>query len=205
MKRLIALTTLLVAALAFAASGAADPGHGKKGKGEPANGKLGPFQMTRTDGSSCGVDQPWATDTFVREYKVKQNQDGTFRITRRDRGSFVTNGTGSPGRCETTSKHGTVVPAGVTGKFHGYLSGVVTGGTFNPNATCPAGQNCGLTDVFLQTYFGPNAQLSCFATTPTQCRYNFEYSAPKQGLKFHHWQDRGVNDVEVFHGDIATR
>src|SRR5438132_14228210 len=138
MKRLIALCTLLVAALALSAGVAADPGHGKgKGKGEPRNGKVGPFQMTRTDGSSCGVDQPWATDTFVREYTVKRNEDGTFRLTRRDRGTFVTNGTGSPGRCETTSKHGTVVPAGVTGKFHGYLSGVVTGRTFNPNATCP--------------------------------------------------------------------
>jgi hypothetical protein len=202
MRRLIALGGLLVAALALATAVAADPGHGKD---KPKSGKLGPFSMTRTDGSSCGVDQPWATDTFVREYKVKANGDGTYRIERRDRGTFVTNGTGSPGRCQTTSKHGTVVPAGVSGKFHGYLVGVVSGGTFNPNATCPSGQDCGLTDVFLTTFFGPSAQLSCFASAPTQCRYDYEYSAPKQGLKFHHWQDRGRDATEVFHGDIAAR
>jgi hypothetical protein len=204
MKRLIALSALLVAAFAFAGAAGADPGPGK-GTGKPANGRFGPFQMSRTDGSSCGIEKPWATDTFVREYTVKRNEDGTFRITRSDRGTFMTNGKRSPGRCETTSKHGTVVPAGVVGKFHGYLTGVVSGGTFNPNATCPAAEDCGLTDVFLKTFFGPHAQFSCFAAPPTQCRFNFEYSAPKQGLKFHLWQDRGVNDVEVFQGDIATK
>jgi len=201
MRRWLVVPVLLFAALALSAAGLSKAP--KPAKPAPKNGKATSVTVVRTDNGSCG--NAWATETFVREDKVKQNQDGTFRITRRDRGSFVTNGTGSPGRCETTSKHGTVVPAGVNGRFHGYLTGVVSGGTFNPNATCPAGQDCGLTDVFLKTFFGPNAQFSCFAATPTQCRFNFEYSAPKQGLKFHHWQDRGVNDVEVFHGDIATR
>jgi hypothetical protein len=205
MKRIGTITVLLAAALSLAAAGLADPGHGH-GKGEKtkrANGKLGPYQMTRTDGSSCGVDQPWANDTFVRTYKIKKQKNGTYRIERRDRGTFVTLGTLSPGKCETTSKHGSTVPAGVKGTFHGFLVGVVSGGTFNPSATC-TGATCGTTETFVSTFFGSGATFSCNAAPTTNCRYSFEYSAPKQNLKFHHWQDRGVNDVEVFHGDIAS-
>jgi hypothetical protein len=202
MRRIATIITLLAAALALAAAGFADDGgHGKGGKTKLANGKLGPYTMTRTDGSSCGVDKPWANDTFVRTYKVKRNKNGTYRIERRDRGTFVTLGTLSPGKCETTSKHGSTVRAGVKGNFHGYLVGVVSGGTYNPKATCTA--NCGATDVWVAAFFGPSATFSCFATPTSSCRYSFEYSAPKQNLKFHHWQDRGVNDTEVFHGDIA--
>jgi hypothetical protein len=207
MKRIGTITVLLAAALALAAVALADPGHGH-GKGEKtkgANGKLGPYQMTRTDGSSCGVDQPWANDTFVRTYKIKKQKNGTYRIERRDRGTFVTLGTLSPGKCETTSKHGSTVPAGVKGKFQGFLVGTVTGGTFNPAATC-TGTSCGFTDVFITTFFGPAAQFSCFANS-ADCKFNYEYSAPGQHLRLHHWQDKGTGAgtmlKERFKGDIS--
>jgi hypothetical protein len=101
--------------------------------------------------------------------------------------------------------HGTHVRAGVTGKFHGYLVGTVSGGTFNPNATC-TGADCGFTDVFISTFFGPNATFSCFSNS-ADCRFSFEYSAPDQGLRLHHWSDSGTGAgtalKERLKGDVS--
>src|SRR4051812_30286554 len=150
MKRTIAIGVAAFAALALAAAGAGDPGKGHAGKGDqkaqqrdrdkprplegerehrrgdrdkPVQGQKFTFQMTRTDGSSCGVDQPWAQDVFRRTFKIEKTSAG-FKITRRDRGTFTTNGALNPGRCET-SRHGAGVRAGVTGKFHGFLTGTL--------------------------------------------------------------------------------
>ena len=92
------------------------------------------------------------------------------------------------------------------GRFHGYLRGTVTGGTFNPNATCPA--DCGFTDVWIATFFGPSATFSCFSDSAA-CKFDFHYQrARHQGLKFHHWYDLGKGAgtflKERFHGDIAN-
>jgi hypothetical protein len=87
----------------------------------------------------------------------------------------------------------------------------VTGGTFNPNATC-TGPSCGSTDVFLTTFFGASAKFSCFENSP-DCAFNFNYTAPAKQtvptkLKYRHWQDKGKGAgtflKEVFHGDIAN-
>ena len=102
----------------------------------------------------------WAVDTEKRTFTVHKNHDGSYTLLRRDRGTFLTNAGQSPGACETTKHHGATVVAGVKGRFHGYLRGKVTGGTFNPNATCPA--DCGFTDVWIATFFGPSATFSCF-------------------------------------------
>jgi hypothetical protein len=189
---------LLAAAFAFAATGLANNGHGK-----PHNLKFGPYDVVTDDHGSCG--NAWAVDTEKRTYKIKRNRDGTFRLTRRDRGTFLTNDGQSPGACETRGHHGTTVPAGKTGHFRGYLIGTVSGGTFDPNATCPA--DCGFTDVFIATFFGPNATFSCF-TDSRACKFNFQYHAPRQGLKFHHWYDKGKGAGtflhERFRGDIAS-
>jgi hypothetical protein len=192
-----AITTLLVlglAALALAASGAADPGRGK-----PSHFT---YTVTTTDDGSCST--PWATDTVRRTFYVRKNLDGSYRLLRRDRGTFVTTGPTSPGACNTKGAHGTIVHAGARGKFHSFLVGRVFGGTFHPNATCTA--DCGFTDVFITTFFGPNAQYSCF-TDSKNCRFDFEYSALAQGLKYHHWSDKGTGAgtqlKERFRGDIA--
>jgi hypothetical protein len=200
MRKITTLVVLGFAALALAASGAADPGQGKgQGHGKPNHFT---FTVTTTDNGSCGT--PWATDTARRTFYVKKNRDGSYRLLRRDRGTFVTTGPASPGACNTKGPHGTVVHAGAKGRFHGFLVGKVTGGTFNPNATCTA--DCGFTDVFITTFFGPTAQYSCF-TDSKNCRFDFEYSAPTQGLRYHHWSDKGHGAgsmlQERFRGDIA--
>ncbi|MDX6512163.1 MAG: hypothetical protein QOE36_1667 [Gaiellaceae bacterium] len=219
MKRLIMILPLLAAALIFSAVGLADPGdHGKgnpKAKGhektkdnnKPASTKqmtFGPYTFENTDNGCQGT--PWANLHETRTFRVKQNKDGTYRVTRTDKGTFTTIGGASPGNCpENKTKHGTVVKPGVTGKFHGTLRGTVTG-TLNPTATCNTA--CGSdTSVFLTTVFGPSAQFSCFSNS-TDCKFNYQYTAPAQSLLFHHWQDRGRGAGtmlnEVFRGDIAN-
>jgi hypothetical protein len=201
MKRLSMLCALLIAALGLTATAIADPGH--KGKSKPQRGKK-TFVVTTTDNGSCGT--PWATDVVKRTYQVKPNGDGTYTLTRRDRGKFTTIGGMSPGACDTTGRHGHTVRPGVRGKLVGYLRGTVSGGTFNPNAVC-TGSDCGFTDVFLTTFFGPGAKFSCFESSP-DCKFNFNYTAARhQHLKFRHWQDKGKGGgtflKEQFHGDIA--
>jgi hypothetical protein len=205
MKKRWILPGLLVAAFALAATGLADPGHGKgKGQGHGKNhNKFGPYDVVTDDNGTCG--NAWAVDTEKRTFTVKRNRDGSYRVTRNDRGTFLTNAGPSPGACETKGKHGATVLAGIKGKFHGYLRGTVTGGTFNPNATCPA--DCGFTDVWIATFFGPSATFSCFGNS-ADCKFDFQYTAKHQGLKFHHWYDKGKGAGtmlnERFHGDIAN-
>lgn len=199
MKRWFALPVLLVAALAFAAAGLADPGDSGKGKKQGHNKFT--FVLTSTDNGCHGT--PWATDTLTRTYSVHDNGNGTFRVIRRDKGTFTTIGGPSPGSCPSDKHHGTVVRAGVTGKIVGYLEGTVSGGTFNPKATCAAA--C-FTDTFISTFFGSGATFSCFANS-SDCKFNFNYTSPNTTLRFRHWQDRGKGAgtllKEIFIGDIA--
>jgi hypothetical protein len=203
MRRWLFVPALLVAALAFAATGLADPGDGK-GKKQGKNRFT--FTLTTTDFGSCGTDV-WALDKITRTFAVHDNGDGTFRLRRTDKGTFTTTGTQSPGKCETKTKHGTRVRAGVTGKVIGYLEGTVTpaaGQAFNPNATCA---NPCTRQAFLDAFFGPGATYSCDINS-TDCKFNFNYTAAKhQSLRLRHWQDRGKGAgtmlQEVFHGDIS--
>jgi hypothetical protein len=199
MRRMIILFALLLGVLTLAASGLADPGG--KGKGK----KNGQDRFSATivvpDHGSCG--NIWATDTSTRIWSVKKNEDGTFRVGRKDNGTFVTAAGKSPGACTTNGKHGQLVNAGIQGKFRGFLTGTVSNGTFNPTATCAAA--CiGDTSVFISTLFGAGAKFTC-SLGYAGCKFNFEYSSPDNTLKFRHWQDRGTNGVdEHFVGDIAN-
>ena len=197
MNRLLAMVTVLVGASAlFAVSASAkQPG--------PKHAKF-TFSVSTHDNGSCG--SPWANDTIRRTFSVKLNADGSYTLTRRDRGSFVTLGGVSPGACDPTGRHGHTVRAGVTGKLVGFLRGQVTGGTFNPGASC-TGTDCGSTDVFLSTFFGSGATFSCF-TDSQACKFNYNYTAAHhQSLLFRHWQDKGKGAGsflnERFHGDVA--
>ena len=186
---------LLAAAFAFAATGLANNGHG--------NGKFGPYSVVTDDHGSC--KNVWAIDTELRTYAVTKIRKGTYRVTRRDHGTFLTHAGQSPGACEKHGLHGSTVAAGKTGHFRGYLIGTISSGTFNPNATCPA--DCGFTDVWIATFFGPNATFSCF-TNSTDCKFNYVYHAPRQRLKYHYWYDKGTGAGtrlhEKFRGDIAA-
>jgi hypothetical protein len=203
MRKRWILPALLVGACAFAASGLADPGHGH-GNGHGKHGQFGPYALVDNDNGSCA--NPWAVDTETRTFSVHRNADGSYTVLRRDRGTFLTNAGQSPGACETTKHHGHTVIAGIHGKFHGYLVGKVTGGTFNPNATCPA--DCGVTTTWIATFFGQSASFSCFTDSKT-CRFDFEYTAAKhQKLKYRHWFDKGTGAgtllKERFRGDVAN-
>ena len=200
MRNLSALA-MTVTALCFAATAFGDDGHGKH-KGDHTRMT---FTLVSDDHGSC--QNVWAADTVTRTYDVKANGDGTYTVTRFDRGTFITTGGVSPGACETGKHHGHTVRAGVTGKLGGYLRGTVTGGTFNPNAPC-TGSLCGTNPAFFTTFFGPNAQWSCNSTSSTDCKFNFDYTAAHhQALLFRHWQDKGKGAGtmlnEKFHGDIA--
>jgi hypothetical protein len=210
MRRSILLIILALAGLAAAATALGDPGGNGKGKGRNKPDKPGNttfrFTFTNTDNGSCadGSTANWATLNETRTYKVRKTKAG-FRLTRYDAGTFVTRAGRSPGACETGSRHGQTVAAGVHGHFHGTIVGTITGGTFNPNATCPA--DCAARSTFITTFFGPSAVYSCDISS-TDCRFNFQYTAPAQKLRFHHWQDRGTGAStllhEVFRGDIAN-
>ena len=197
MKRLLAIVTLLLgmSALLAVSASAKQP--------SPRHAKF-TFSVSTQDNGSCG--SPWANDTIRRTFIVKLNADGSYTLTRRDRGSFVTLGGVSPGACDTTGHHGHTVRDGVTGKLVGFLQGRVTGGTFNPDATC-TGTECGSTDVFLTTFFGAGATFSCFEDSHA-CKFNYNYTAAHhQSLLFRHWQDKGKGAGsllnERFHGDVA--
>jgi hypothetical protein len=206
MRRWISIAALFLGALTFAAAAAADHGKHKGEHGKP-NGKMTrfTFTFTNTDGGSCGAD--WATLKDKRTYFVKENNDGTFRLFRFDRGTFTTIGGVSPGSCDTTGQHGHVVTAGITGRFGGYLVGTVKATSFNPNAPCASPAVCATRAGFLATYF-TNAQYTCDQNS-SDCKFNFNYTAAKgQTLLFRHWQDKGKGAGtqlnEEFIGDIAT-
>jgi len=197
-RRVVIPVVLLVGVLALATAGLADPGGKGKAK-KPGHNRFS-AQIVVPDNGTC--QNPWATDTSMRTWSVKQNNDGTFRVTRKDKGTFVTNAGQSPSACATSGKHGHLVTAGVHGKFRGYLTGTVSGGTFNPNAACNTA--CvGNTTAFIAAHF-PGGTFTC-SQGYAGCKFNFEYSSPAKSLIFHHWQDKGTNGVsEKFTGDIAT-
>ena len=198
MNRILITVLTIAGVLTIAAGALADPG----GKGKVKKNGQNRFSavITAPDNGTC--NNAWATDTSNRTWSVKKNNDGTFRVTRKDKGTFVTLGGQSPGACDTTGRHGKLVTAGIKGKFRGYLSGTVSGGTFNPNATCTAA--CiGDTTAFIAAFF-PGGTFTCLQGY-AGCKFNFEYASPDKSLKFHHWQDKGTNGVsEQFIGDIAT-
>ncbi len=208
MKRTLTILALGLAALVLAAAALADPGD--RGKGAAAGHATYRFTVVTTDNGTCQTANhdaiPWANDRVVRTFTIKRNRDGSYRLTRQDRGVFSTIGGPSPGACERRSHHGKTVRAGVKGRLVGFISGTVSGGTFNPKAAPPNG---GFTDTFVAAYFGSSARFSCFASSSQDCTFNFDYSAPTaRKLLYRHWQDRGKGAgaklAEEFHGDIAN-
>lgn len=184
------------------------PAHPTKPNPKPQH-KFGPYLIHTTDNGSCAPPPgaEWADLTLNRTYDVHQNHDGTFRVRSENKGTLVTRNAQSPGKCETTdTHHGSAIVAGITGKVHGFLEGTVTGGTYNPSATCPT--EC-TTTAFITAFFGPSAHFTCFNGF-AGCRFSFKYSADRHphhqpALLFHHWSDEGLNGTsETFKGDIAT-
>ena len=159
---------LLAGALVFVTGGLANNGHGHGN----SHHKFGPYDVVTDDHGSCG--NAWAVDTEKRTYKMHAEPRRQLHAAP-PRPRQVPDQRGpEPGRLRDARPHGSMVDAGKNGRFHGFLRGRVTGGTFDPNATCPA--DCGFTDVFIATFFGPNATFSCF-TDSRACAFDFEYTA----------------------------
>jgi hypothetical protein len=138
-----------------------------------------------TDSGTCGTD--WAADSFDRDYTISAGQV----VEKFKNGTFTTFAAPSPGACETATPTGHIVTPGITGKFEGDEIILVTGGTYNPNASCtPA--TCNGTAGVIATYFGAGA-------TTAVNTFEFHYSAGKYGEWKNASADRGGN-----HGDIFT-
>ena len=198
MNRYVIATTLAVAgAVAFVGAAGATK--------QPRPHKVRASIQTVDNGCSS---QPWATDTIRRTLKVHQNSDGSYRIREEDKGVFQTTAGGavaSPGNCpENRTHHGHTVRTGVVGTLKGYITGTVTGGTFNANGSCanPCTQS-----AFIAAYFGSGATFSCL-TASRDCKFKWVYHAKRdQKLLFRHWEDSGKGAgtflKERFKGDIA--
>jgi hypothetical protein len=141
-----------------------------------------------TDSGTCGTD--WAADSFDRDYTISAGQI----VEKFKNGTFTTLAAPSPGACETAGGplgNGHVVTPGINGKLQGDEVILVTGGTFNPNASCTP-VTCPDTAGVIATYFGAG-------TTTTVNTFEFHYSAGNYGEWKNASADRGGN-----HGDIYT-
>jgi hypothetical protein len=206
----LALFALLVGALSYtAAAYACDGGHHDSTR---TSDRFASFRsddvfryrttLTSPDTGTCS-DNVWANDTIKRTYIVKKNSDGSFRLTAFDRGSFVTVAGQSPEACNTANpRHGSTVTAGIAGRFGGFLTENITGGTFNPHATCAAECNRA---AFVAAFFGASAQQNL----DKNVKYLFVYMSKDPALKYHVWLDSGRAGstgglVTHDRGDIAT-
>ncbi len=200
MKRFISLGVAALATLAFVAAAT-----GASSTTPPTPATYGPYPVATTDGG-CGGNQ-WANDTISRTFVVTKvpgsNPTTTWRLVRQDPGTFITMAGLSPGNCASNATaHDSTVLAGVTGNIFGKLDGVVTGGTYDPAATCTG--DCGSTTTFVSTYFGPSAQYSCLGG-PGDCTFVYKYQATSgQHLTYKAWVDQGSNAGETFTGDISN-
>src|SRR5207247_5832426 len=88
-----------------------------------------------------GIRDPLVTGVQTCALPIS-NKDGTFRVGRKDKGTFMTLAGQSPGACDTTGKHGHLVNTAIKGKFRGYLRGTVSGGTFNRSEERRVGKEC---------------------------------------------------------------
>src|SRR5437773_1639165 len=134
MKRWLIVPVLGLASLALATAAMSTPGHGHKNHGKPTWHRT--FTVTTAD-HGCG-GRVWATDHVKRTFTVRQHHDGSYTVTRHDKGTFTTTGPLSPSADPCVGvirkgKHGTLLAPGAVGKMRGFITGKVTGGTFNPN------------------------------------------------------------------------
>ena len=152
----------------------------------PAVKQYGPYASGSVDSGTCGNN--WAQDTYDRFFRARTspNPDGTYALTQDFKnGSFTTTVGLSPGSCETNP--GGTITSVFTGTMQGSFSIVVTGGTYDANATCPA--PC-TTAAFVQAVYGAAATY----TVPT---FLFHYSAPTHGAWKNASDDRGGNQGDI--------
>ena len=198
-KRWLVLPLVAASIALFPMAAAANEGDKGGQHGQGASHHFGPFNSASDDSGTCG--NTWAKDTFKRSFTVDKNSDGSFAVREAFNGHFVTTAGASPGACQTSTPHGLLVKAGVTGHFAGFLSGTVSGGTYNQDG-CNTSANCNTTTGFVSAVFGPSATYTCLSGVGS-CSFLFGYTAHDQGLIFRHWVNAS-DDLGGNRGDIAT-
>ena len=173
----------------------------------PSTQHYGPYAGSSTD-SGCNID-PWANETFDRDFTVRTNPDGTITVVEQFKnGTFTTVGSLSPGeQCLDSTESGEAVPVatvegGVTGNMHGYfiISNVTPQTSNSPycDAVNFTNDPC-TTTIFINTHFTP----PCYPSVCSVTTFFFHYAAGDQGLVEHEWKnaspDRGGNS-----GDISS-
>jgi hypothetical protein len=177
-KILLALVGALALVLTLSSAALADEG------------KFTVRHSSSLDSGTCGNN--WANDNFTRVF-TPEDVNGTSYL-REDfkNGRFDTIAGSSPGACESGVNNGHLVTVGIDGSFHGFLAGTVTGGTFNPEATCP--QPCNGT-TFVAAFYGPAAVWNVNT-------FKFEYQAQGDEVIGRHWQnasaDQGGNQGDIY-------
>jgi len=155
----------------------------------------GPINSATPDSGTCGNN--WANDTFKRVFDAatKPNTDGTYNVTETFiAGRFVTVAGPSPNGCDPVTGTGGSIAAGVTGSFNGNFVVVVSGGKFDPTATCESG--CDTTDGFVATVYGSRA-------THTVTSFGFDYHANGPDLIQREWHNASPDQGGNF-GDIRS-
>jgi hypothetical protein len=153
---------------------------------------FGPINSGSPDSGTCGNN--WANDTYKRVFDAGTTPTGgVYMVTERFiAGHFVTVAGSSPGACESGTNNGGAIAAGVTGTFHGNFKIVVSGGTFNPEASCKSG--CDTTAGFIHTVYGP-------AATYAIPSFGFTYHANGHHLLQRTWHnasaDQGGNSGDI--------
>jgi hypothetical protein len=155
---------------------------------------FGPIDSFSGDSGTCGPH--WANDTYKRVFdaSTSPNPDGSYNVTESFiSGRFVTVSGPSPDACDPSGTPGSTIGAGVTGSFNGNFLIVVTGGTFNPNASCDP-SSCGTTADFIATVYG-------VTETPNVTSFGFTYHANGPGLIQREWRnasaDQGGNGGDI--------
>lgn len=184
MKRWISLAAAVLALAATPAVASASQG----------SVHFGPIDSSSGDSGTCGPD--WANDTYKRVFDASTtpNADGTYNVTERFiAGRFVTVAGPSPDACDPSGTAGSTVAGGMTGSFNGNFVIVVTGGTFNPDATCNP-TSCGTTADFIATVYGA-------AATYNVTSFGFTYHANGPDLIQREWRnaspDQGGNGGDI--------
>jgi len=171
-------------------------------------GPAGPW----ADYGTCG--NHWANLTTNSTYRVSPiNNDGTYDVKLRASGRFVTLAGDAPGACGTTgpgTSNGDLVNAGAKGHIAFTFFLVVSGGTFDPTATCDS--SCAfdgyvasyppITD-FVTTFFGQSATWS-FSTVKNTLE---SARSPNPALCANSWSDTfNISNGATLSssGDIAT-
>ena len=148
---------------------------------------FGPINSGSPDSGTCPSD--WANDTFKRVFdaSTSKNSDGTYTVTESFiAGSFVTVAGPSPDACDLSGTPGSTVAGGVTGSFNGNFLIIVTGGSFNPTATCDP-SSCGTTDGFVATVYGA-------AASHVVTSFGFTYHANGPDLIQREWRNASADE-----------